>query len=276
MRRVLQNSETQILQDYISSDIYSRLNANRHLCYSLQDGECLIAFHFCNIQNPLQKDDKVCIYCGTKDFVFITDNKKCQEHLAGIDENTDSKSQLYEYFLALTDNDVYELEKIEDRITDIEDIILTDKRTNTDNSGSIIKIRRELLKMKRYYEQLSLITSDLSANTDKSFSEEMQKRFAAADRRMDYLLNSVLHLREYITQVREAYQAEIDIEQNQIMKIFTVITAVFLPLTLIVGWFGMNVQMPEYKWSFGYPYVIILSVVVALLCIVYFKVKKWF
>ena len=130
--------------------------------------------------------------------------------------------------------------------------------------------------MKRYYEQLSLITSDLAANTDKAFSDEMQKRFAAADRRMDYLLNSVLHLREYITQVREAYQAEIDIEQNQIMKIFTVITAVFLPLTLIVGWFGMNVQMPEYKWSYGYPYVIALSVVVAIACIIFFKRKKWF
>lgn len=276
MRKTLQMNEAQILRDYVSEDVYSRLNANRHVCYLLQDGECLIAFHFCDIQNPLQKDDKVCIYCGKDDFVFITDNKKCAKHLEGIDENIDSKTQLYEFFLSLTDSDVYELEKTEDRITDIEDIILTDKRTNTGNSASIIKIRRELLKMKRYYEQLSLITSDLSANTDTEFSVEMQKRFAAADRRMDYLLNSVLHLREYITQVREAYQAEIDIEQNQIMKIFTVITAVFLPLTLIVGWYGMNVQMPEYKWAYGYPYVIALSAVVAVLCIIYFKVKKWF
>ncbi len=276
MRKILQMNEAQILRDYVSADVYSRLNANRHVCYLLPDGECLIAFHFCDIQNPLQKDDKVCIYCGKDDFVFITDNKKCAKNLAGIDENIDSKTQLYEFFLSLTDNDVYELEKTEDRITDIEDIILTDERTNTGNSASIIKIRRELLKMKRYYEQLSLITSDLSANTDTAFSDEMQKRFAAADRRMDYLLNSVLHLREYITQVREAYQAEIDIEQNQIMKIFTVITAVFLPLTLIVGWFGMNVQMPEYKWIYGYPYVIALSAVVAISCIIYFKVKKWF
>ena len=40
----------------------------------------------------------------------------------------------------------------------------------------------------------------------------------------------MLHLRDYVTQVREAYQAQIDIEQNKIMKIFTVLTAVFLPL----------------------------------------------
>jgi magnesium transporter len=269
-------SEAQTLLNYVSEDVYSRLSANRHVCYLLPDGECLIAFHFCDIQNPLRKDDKVCIYCGKDNFVFITDNEKCAKHLEGIDESIDSKTQLYEFFLSLTDSDVYELEKTEDRITDIEDIILTDERTNTGNSANIIKIRRELLKMKRYYEQLSLITSDLAANTDTEFSVEMQKRFAAADRRMDYLLNSVLHLREYITQVREAYQAEIDIEQNQIMKIFTVITAVFLPLTLIVGWFGMNLQMPEYKWAYGYPYAIALSVVVAILCIIYFKVKKWF
>ena len=93
---------------------------------------------------------------------------------------------------------------------------------------------------------------------------------------MDYLLNSVMHLREYITQVREAYQAQIDIEQNQIMKVFTVMTSIFLPLTLIVGWYGMNLQMPEFSWSFGYPFVIILSVSVILASVIIFKVKRWF
>jgi magnesium transporter len=60
------------------------------------------------------------------------------------------------------------------------------------------------------------------------------------------------------------------------MKVFTVLTAVFLPLTLIVGWFGMNVKMPEYSWTYGYPYVIVLSIVVCGICGWIFKKKKWF
>jgi magnesium transporter len=47
-----------------------------------------------------------------------------------------------------------------------------------------------------------------------------------------------LNLRDYVTQVREAYQAELDISLNNIMKIFTVITAFFSPLTLLVGWYA--------------------------------------
>jgi magnesium transporter len=81
---------------------------------------------------------------------------------------------------------------------------------------------------------------------------------------------------DYVTQVREAYQSAVDIDLNRIMKVFTVITAIFLPLTLIVGWYGMNLQMPEYAWPYAYPAVIAVSVCVAGLCVAYFKKHKWF
>ena len=90
------------------------------------------------------------------------------------------------------------------------------------------------------------------------------------------LYGEVLHLLDYVTQVREAYQAEVDLNLNQTMKLFTVLAAVFLPLTLIVGWYGMNFDMPEYRWAWGYPVVIAVSVIVVVACILYFKRKKWF
>ena len=57
--------------------------------------------------------------------------------------------------------------------------------------------------------------------------------------RIDHLQLSVSSLRDYVTQMREAYQSQIDIEQNHIMKVFTLITAIFLPLTLN-GWLVWN------------------------------------
>ncbi|MEA4894204.1 MAG: CorA family divalent cation transporter [Oscillospiraceae bacterium] len=276
MRSIFGLKDIEKLQDYVGFDVYSRLLANRHACIELDNGAFLIEFHFCDVRNPAQRDERVCIYCGTENFVFITDNRRCVELISDIDGKIEPSRQLLKFFSTLTANDVYELEKKEDRITDLEDSLLKEKRSNSDNSDKIISIRRELLKMKRYYEQLALITEDLSENANRVFSEELQKRFVSLDRRMDYLLNSVMHLREYITQVREAYQAQIDIEQNQIMKVFTVITAIFLPLTLIVGWYGMNFSMPEYGWNFGYPYVIALSIVVCVACVLIFKWKKWY
>ena len=94
--------------------------------------------------------------------------------------------------------------------------------------------------------------------------------------RINRLFQGVNNLRDYVTQVREAYQAQVDINQNTLMKLFTVVTTIFLPLTLIVGWYGMNFNMPEYSLSYGYSVVIIISISIVVICIVWFKKNKWF
>ena len=60
------------------------------------------------------------------------------------------------------------------------------------------------------------------------------------------------------------------------MKVLTVVTTVFLPLSLIAGWYGMNfANMPELHWSFGYPLVILFSALVVGVCIWIFRKKKF-
>ena len=60
------------------------------------------------------------------------------------------------------------------------------------------------------------------------------------------------------------------------MTVLTVITSIFLPLTLIAGWYGMNfTHMPELNWAYGYPVIIIISVVIVALCLFWFRRKKW-
>ena len=82
-------------------------------------------------------------------------------------------------------------------------------------------------------------------------------------------------MRESIVQLREAYDASIDISLNNVMKLFTVVTTIFLPLSLIAGWYGMNFTgMGELTWEFGYPFVIALSVVCVIVCLIIFKKKK--
>ena len=93
---------------------------------------------------------------------------------------------------------------------------------------------------------------------------------------MERYLNAVQSLRESVTQLREAYQSQLSIQQNDLMKIFTVVTAVFLPLTLLAGWYGMNFTgMPELQWKYGYPAVILVSVTIVAVLVIYFKKKKW-
>ena len=82
--------------------------------------------------------------------------------------------------------------------------------------------------------------------------------------------------REYCLQVRELFQAEVDIRQNRIMKILTIVTTLCLPLSLVAGWYGMNFSgMPELEWKYGYPAVIAVSVLIVGLSLWIMKKKKF-
>ena len=79
-----------------------------------------------------------------------------------------------------------------------------------------------------------------------------------------------------LSQTRENYQAQIQIKQSNLMKIFTIITVVFTPLQFIVGWYGMNLIMPEFGFRYSYLIVITLCVITIVTLIVIFKKKNWF
>ena len=96
------------------------------------------------------------------------------------------------------------------------------------------------------------------------------------EKRLGRLRNEAQLLREYCLQVRELFQAEIDILQNRIMKILTIVTTIFLPLSLLAGWYGMNFTgMPELTWKYGYPAVIAVSILVVAVCLWIMKKKKF-
>lgn len=74
----------------------------------------------------------------------------------------------------------------------------------------------------------------------------------------------------------QAAMGFINIEQNRIIKIFSVVSVVFLPPTLVASSYGMNFSfMPELKWTLGYPAAIILMILVGLAPYAYFKHKNW-
>ena len=94
--------------------------------------------------------------------------------------------------------------------------------------------------------------------------------------RAQRLLSATEQEKEYALQLREMHQTQLDMRQNQIMKILTIVTTVFLPLSLIAGWYGMNfVNMPELTARHGYLAVCIVSAVCILVELVIFKWKKW-
>ena len=275
MNKIILNSELETIKQYVDARTYERIaNGQIERFESLED-MFLISFDWYDIFDQHELPAQLIICFSKADLFFICENKSLFNKVSSLfKEYPENEKMLSHLFAELMKPDMDYLEKLEDDIAEVENNLIVNSKTKC--AQSIIMFRKELIRLKKYYEQLNSIFEDILENENGILSHAHLRYFAVLDNRVDRLFNTVLNLRDFVSQVREAYQAQIDIEQNAIMKIFTVITSIFLPLTLIVGWYGMNLQMPEFSWSYGYPAVIILSVVVCLSCVAFFKVKKWF
>lgn len=181
---------------------------------------------------------------------------------------------LYILFDKLTFRDYNILSKLEAEILEVEEDVLNGK--TKDYINDIVLLRKKLLIYKNHYEPLLDIIEDIIENENNILDYRAVTYFKILFNRIERLNRKVGSLRDYVTQIRESYQAQIDNNTNNIMRILTVITSVFLPLSLIAGWYGMNfIHMPEFSWRFGYLYVIMLSILVAIVSLYIFKKKKW-
>lgn len=131
------------------------------------------------------------------------------------------------------------------------------------------------LDLHHYYIILMDICRALSK--EKTFMNDANKELL--ENLCDQILtlsNESQQIWEYTSQIRDVYQQKLSVNQNNIMKVLTIVTTIFMPLTLITGWYGMNFEyMKELHWKYGYPLLFGISVlVVGILCII-FKKKKW-
>ena len=82
--------------------------------------------------------------------------------------------------------------------------------------------------------------------------------------------------RDIISGMLDIYLSSISYRLNEVMKVLTILATLFIPLTFVAGWYGMNFKhMPELEWRYGYPMVILVAVCVAIGMLIYFKRKRW-
>lgn len=185
-----------------------------------------------------------------------------------------SITRLVYYFLSeLIAGDYQYIEELQEEIEELEN----HEEDAIHFTNQLRQLNKELLLLQNYYENLMTIGEDLEMNHHHIFEDDDTRYFEIFTRRIGRLSKNVEMLREILNQAQSAHQSREDYKLNKTMQFFTVVTTIFLPLTLIVGWYGMNFKnMPELESAYGYPLVIVLSLLIVMGLIILFKKKKFF
>ncbi len=181
---------------------------------------------------------------------------------------------IYDFLELIVTRDLSILEKFEKELDAIEDDMM-DSSTET-GLARVNEIRSNLRELRIHYEQLIDFGQELQENENNFFKPENTRYFRLFTDRVTRLHDTATSLRDFTMQLRDMYHTQIDVKQNRIMTLLTVVTTIFMPLTLIVGWYGMNFRyMPELETRWGYPVVIISSLIIIVGGLLFFKKKKW-
>lgn len=181
---------------------------------------------------------------------------------------------LYDFLEQIVSRDLPIMERYEKELDRIEDSILEDN--GQDALVRVNEIRSDVRQLRVHYEQLIDMTQELEENENGFFDEDRLRYLHLFMNRMQRLHDAANALRDYTMQVRDLYHGQLEVKQNHTMTILTVVTTIFMPLTLIAGWYGMNFRyMPELNERWAYPVVIAVSVLIVVVSLVFFKKKKW-
>ena len=222
-----------------------------------------------------QRAPELCFgFCLTGSALYIIEDSgeyktlmsRLVKHSAGIARPSQLLLRLLEL---LTENDVLYMMHIEAELERMEAEL--DGKTPDDFFRRLTRHRQKLSELGAYYAQLSDIGERLSDELGAPIVHDCTawEKFA---RRAERLQDHAELVAEGARPLRELYQAEQDSRQDRIMGLLTVVTTLFLPLTLLTGWYGMNFRnMPELTWRCGYAVAAAVALVIVVIEILWLR-----
>ena len=237
-------------------------------CFSIPDRK-----HISSLRHTFSfaLDEKGVVFIDDSDYVrsLLENIRKTRKwRLPGMER------LLYDLLEEIIAGDMRLLEGLEHRLNVTEERILADEIDTY--PAELNDIRGDLLDLRVHYEQLIDLGQELQENENGFFLAENLRYFKLFTERVERLKDTVTSLRDYIVQLRDLVQSQLSVKQNRIMTLLTIIATIFMPLTLIVGWHGMNFRyMPELELRISYPLVIVVSLLIVAVNLIWFKKKKW-
>lgn len=237
------------------------------------------SFSIPNRQNISGQYDEFAFALDEKGIVFIDGSGASSKILSEVKKSKKWRLPslerfLYDFLEQIVRRDRELLERYDQELDNIENDIENEK--DDADLERVNDIRSEIRDLRVHYEQLLDFSQELEENENNFFKHDNLRYFRLYSSRIDRLRDTANAISDHAAQLRDIYNSQLDKKQNRIMTVLTVVTTIFMPLTLIVGWYGMNFKfMPELEAQWGYPSIIILSMLIFFGSLAFFKRIKW-
>ena len=167
------------------------------------------------------------------------------------------------------------LEKIGEHMETLEEALLANPSQETLNA--IHRLKRELIYLRKSVWPLREALNTMLRDEDMPFNDQMHVYFRDLYDHTVQVMETIESYRDLNGGMLETYLSMVSNRMNEVMKTLTVIATLFIPLTFVVGVYGMNFEhMPELHWRWGYPAIWAFMIFVSAMMLLYFNRKRWF
>jgi magnesium transporter len=217
-----------------------------------------------------------------KDFLIsITDYwdivRAMETRLINKDDTIDDMGTDYLAYVFIdlaTDNFYPVLDGIEDVIVEVEEGVIT--RVDRELLVRMADARRDLLTLRKSAWRVRDVVLDLGRGSSPFVAPSTLIYIRDIYDHVTQVMDLIETYRDMLTSAREIYMSAVSVSLNKVMKQLTIIATIMLPLTFLVGVYGMNFKyMPELQWEYGYYAVWALIILITTGMLVYFRLQKW-
>ncbi len=180
----------------------------------------------------------------------------------------------YSLLDTIVDNYYLVLEEMAERLEDLEDTMVT--RPGQGTLQDIHSLKREMLFFRKALWPLREVAGVLSRGESHLIRQTTLPYYRDAYDHTIQVIDTLETYRDILSGMLDIYLSSISNRLNEIMKVLTIISTIFIPLTFLAGVYGMNFKyMPELEWEYGYPAVWAVMILAGLVMVGFFRRHRW-
>ncbi|MBB6481327.1 magnesium/cobalt transporter CorA [Spirochaeta isovalerica] len=231
--------------------------------------------------NSLQLEQISLIYTGNtlisiqerKGDVFENIRSRIRHHKGKI-RNKQADYLFYVMIDSIVDNYFLMVDKIREEQEILEEKTLGSRSKQV--FDRILVLKKEQILLRKSVWPLREILFSLQKGDFEQISDNSRKYFRDIYDHLLLIIDITDQLKDVLTGFQESIISSISYEMNSVMKVLTIISTIFIPLTFIAGIYGMNFRnMPELAWEYGYFAVLGIMLILSLIMVIYFRRRKW-